>query len=606
MALTKLTSVGGSVITRLLNNLRNLIGLPYIFKSVSELKNSTLLLPAGKLIMTTYHSEATSGGGSKYICKTVAQAASDGDIIDELGGGFTLAGGMVAVLLDSGEVTPAQFGALRDIKDYSSNIQASWDYAAAKSVGATGVGNYYVSSTVTLNANFSSTEGMNINTTSDFASGIPLDIEELGRRVIIVTKINARIKSLLALNDGDIPMAVGLDYSKHQIKSENSGGVGFMINSLVRSFSITILNSRNTRGGRASGDAMGYGLLAYAPFTNTEINAITIDGGEFFGGNSVAIDIGDTLNLFNTSIPNGEFHGVGLRIVNQPTCDQGQIRIDKMLNSFIDVYTEKSTAVVIDADAALVLGGAFENSVRGIEIIGYASNWANIVECRSGVSGIDMHNTRGKSITTSALRLVSDQYSYSYRDNFSTGSFALGQEVHTGVRSGVTTNAWSGCTIDIHDLVGGVQSGNGEHIYPDKNVMSGGVSWRYANETSRYYKTPYTAACSVVSNKVTLTTPSQASKFNGGDAIKFSGTGGTLAYILSVDYVNGFLYISSYSGSGSGNIAQQSILPRIEYSSYQPPASVDYAAGSIVWNIFTVDTTTIFWVLRLGAWVSKS
>lgn len=69
-------------------------------------------LTAGQIVETKGYPTSGDGGAGRYLVKTAAQATADGDTVDEVGAGFTLANGNVAVL--QAEPTPERFGVIFD------------------------------------------------------------------------------------------------------------------------------------------------------------------------------------------------------------------------------------------------------------------------------------------------------------------------------------------------------------------------------------------------------------------------------------------------------------------------------------------------------------
>lgn len=65
----------------------------------------------GQLVNTKGRKAPGDGGRGTYMIKTAAQATLDGDIIDEIGAGFTVADGKVAVNQASGSANPRHYGA---------------------------------------------------------------------------------------------------------------------------------------------------------------------------------------------------------------------------------------------------------------------------------------------------------------------------------------------------------------------------------------------------------------------------------------------------------------------------------------------------------------
>ena len=265
------------------------------FKSVSDMTQG--ILPTGATAEYRISNVLHTCEFNDIIKQTwIVKASITGDDF-----GLELLGGLFAVLVpSSGGVTPSDFGASRNQTDNSSEIQACFDYCKLNNVQCTGVGRYYVDETVTLETGFFSSSRMLIIPLASFAAGVPVDYEDLQRRVIILNSTNITVTGLLAFNEFRVPDLVGMDYAQFQIKSYRSGAQNFAINNLVHSFSITITEGRGTGTGDPN-DETTKGLVAYAPNFQSEINALNISGGEWFGNIGGAIDIGDRDEVFDTT-----------------------------------------------------------------------------------------------------------------------------------------------------------------------------------------------------------------------------------------------------------------------------------------------------------------
>lgn len=99
-----------------------------IYTTVALMKLQSL--DDGLLVETKGYTSAGDGGAGRYLVKTAAQATADGDTIDEVGAGFTLANGNVAILQPVfNKVYLAQFGVADDGTDQYAKINAAFTYA---------------------------------------------------------------------------------------------------------------------------------------------------------------------------------------------------------------------------------------------------------------------------------------------------------------------------------------------------------------------------------------------------------------------------------------------------------------------------------------------
>lgn len=79
-----------------------------IFDTVADMIAATLS-HTGQLVAVKGHSTAGDMGAATYLIKTVAEAAADGDTIDDTGAGFNLVGDRVAVLQNT-VINSAHYG----------------------------------------------------------------------------------------------------------------------------------------------------------------------------------------------------------------------------------------------------------------------------------------------------------------------------------------------------------------------------------------------------------------------------------------------------------------------------------------------------------------
>lgn len=99
------------------------------YSAVSDVISANIL--PGMLVRTLGRTTAGDDGQGDYLCKTSDQAATDGDVIDEIGAGFTLTNGNVIVLQDP-QPKATQFGMDGSTVESSTKLKAFLDYAAAK------------------------------------------------------------------------------------------------------------------------------------------------------------------------------------------------------------------------------------------------------------------------------------------------------------------------------------------------------------------------------------------------------------------------------------------------------------------------------------------
>lgn len=99
------------------------VGGAYYIDSPADF--ATASYDAGQVVHTRWRTTRGDGGQGEYLTKTAAQAAADGDTIDEIGAGFTLANGNVAVLQWSTVFDAAWYGVSSG--DITTELQAMFD-----------------------------------------------------------------------------------------------------------------------------------------------------------------------------------------------------------------------------------------------------------------------------------------------------------------------------------------------------------------------------------------------------------------------------------------------------------------------------------------------
>ena len=497
-------------------------------------------------------------------------------------------GGNTATLVpDEFGVSPSHLGATRDKSDQSAALIATFQFASANKIPVVGHGIYWTAASVPVIADVSSFATMDIRPLAAIRSGIP-DGQLVN--VLPVTSPGKRLFGLRSQNSDAIPDTAGIHVLANTTKMWSCQTVQHEHNLLIASYSCSATHCQGVLGGT--------GLSVYGQSFTNECNACEIVGGEYYGNTDWAIYVGD--NRLSSSIPSNEFFGNKIDI-RGPTCDQGKVKIDRVINVYCDVYCEQGGSVHL---AAIELGGAFTNSLRGIEVAnGFFADYKYAVKCLGSVSGLAFHNNYLRGAFTSALYVTSDQYAYSYYDNTTTNASFAGAEVHTGVRFGQSGNVFADKVIDVFDLNNGLQKTLGEQIYPNKSVFESGVRYNYPTQRYRYYKTSEAGHSGAASGTIfTFSVPGDALKYNAGDAVTFSGAGGALSYVVSVNYETGVLTYDSGSWSGSGTISKPSTTPRVELTSFQIPTMTGISDGSVAWNTFTVNLTPNYWIRKSGAW----
>jgi hypothetical protein len=214
----------------------NIIDLSPTFATVAAMiaSTDTDVIAEGAKISTKGYTIAGDGGNAEYLVKTTAQAAADGDIIDEIGAGFTLGvAGLVAVLQgNNGVVYVRHFGAKADgVSDDTSAIQAAMTYGAGKTVDFGGRENSYV---ITNDLNISSN-------TVYTASGAKIYQSDSGREAFVgADVVNVDIYGFELLGNSPDPLLIdGTNraieiYGAHNVRIFNNrilnwGSVGVLL-----------------------------------------------------------------------------------------------------------------------------------------------------------------------------------------------------------------------------------------------------------------------------------------------------------------------------------------------------------------------------------------
>lgn len=348
---------------------------------------------------------------------------------------------------------------------------------------------------------------------------------------------------------------------------------------------------------------------AYARSSSQEINALTVNGGNYDSPVVRSMHIGDT--SWSDAWGGGNYHGSVVSIGGGVNFDGGELKIDWCIAVKLDTgYSETSVS-----DFGIVLGGGADGSVRNVDVGNwYFKSLKVAIKCLSAVNGLVVRRNFYSIVSQSALYLVSDLYHCEYHSGDSTASFTLGKEVHTGFRflapSGIS---FSNLTIPHLGLYRGVQQTNQDvgDSFPGWVIKYSNTSTKTDSSGSNLRR--YMAAQTGIAGNVsvdgvfTCSVPSQCAAFNGGDAVVLS-IGGA-AYVRFVDYENGAIYLDGSSGTGPATISQINASGRTEALGTAAPTTSTWARGDRVINITPAVGSPKSWVCTLagtpGTWVSE-
>lgn len=331
---------------------------------------------------------------------------------------------------------------------------------------------------------------------------------------------------------------------------------------------------------------------AYARDSSHEINALTIDGGNYDTPVSRSCVIGDL--TWSDSMTSGNSHGVVINLVNGVNFDGGEVWIDNCSAVNIEgIYIETSVTGKL-----IALGGAFDGSLKSVTIHkNFLKNAKYAVYCISAVDDLNVGPNFLTQVTINEVRLSSDIYGITYRPGVSIGSFGNGQPLGINFRSLATSSILFGAfTIEREGLLRGVQTSEAEPLkyYPSGRYRDGVTEYLNVSSGSCvFYKTPSTGKAGTVSgSNFTFTTLADCYAFNGGDRIVTSPPGA--AYIRSVNYETGVAVIDGgVTPNGAATISQLPVALHAKTITFTgaPPASGTWSVGDVCENgIATVGT----------------
>lgn len=564
--------------------------------------------PSGARVLVRYMQGLPSGiiaDGSVYADKLTNDVSLLDAIVAKL---KYLASGTGAVYrslrdkLRERPVTPQDFGAVGD--------GSADDTAALAAMFATGkpweipytTGGYKTSAPLTINAN-GVCHGLISPTTAIGALSHDYDrfaviIADAGypiKRIIRGLKIQGNVTVRAAGVNGirnDCPNSTLINCDTPQLN----------VGSVCRSYSVTYYKCNSWQCNK--------NFSAYARSTSTEINALTLDGGNYDTAVNQALNIGDTSWSDSMTAPNS--HGVAINICGGLNWDGAESLIDNCAAvNIYGVYAETS-----NTNWLLKLGGAYDGSVRNVVIWGnFLKAAPYAVYCASAVESLQVGPNFVTGITCSEVRLSSDIYGVRYTQGVAVGSFANGQAVSIAFRSvPIADVLFDKFSMSHESLVAGVQSSPAAltKCYPSGEHRTGTTRYRNVSSGSCvYYTSPATAiAGTVAGNVFTFTVSSNARLFNGGDRITTAPAGAT--YVRSVDYLAGTMVVDGgVTPAGAATVSQEAayLLGDTVTFTGAPPTSGAFKRGSRCENGLAAVGSPKRWLCTTdgtpGVWASE-
>lgn len=492
-------------------------------------------------------------------------------------------------------VTPQQFGAVGD--------GTADDYAALTAMFATGrpwyipytSGGYKTSGQLTVAADgicdgfLTPTTDIGVNPTiviSDSGYGIK-------RRVTGIA-----IHGSVALRAAGV-MGIRVDCANAHLI--NCSGYQLNYGCIVRMYSVTLTKcsfwQNNTN------------LSAYARNFTLEVNALTLDGGNYDSAVYCGINIGDT--SWPDALAAGNSHGVNINIIGAINTDGAESRIDNCGSvNIIGNYAETT-----HTDCLWRLGGGGDGYLLNVTISGnFLKSAKYAVLCDSAVNGLHVGPNYLSGITISEVKMTSDLYGLDHRKGVYVGCFANGQVVGIAFRSlALSAIDFIGWTLEDDRLYNGSYYSN---VYPDKwypttvykTTQTESMNRQSFSTKGVYYTTPSTGkAGTVSSNSFTFTTKSDSYAFNGGDKITTAPAGA--AYIRSIDWDTGIALLDGgVTANGAATISQEA--PYVSSVTYTTaiPSSGTWSRGDISWNFQQTVGQPKGWTCTVsgtpGTWVS--
>lgn len=342
-------------------------------------------------------------------------------------------------------------------------------------------------------------------------------------------------------------------------------------------------------------------LSAYARDHSHEINALTIDGGNYDSAVNCAINIGDA--SWWDALPAGNYHGVVINIMGAVNTDGAESRIDNCGTVNINGTYAETT----NTDCLWRLGGSGDGNLANINISGNffkAAKYA--IRCYSGVKNLTVGPNFLSAISISEVKLSNDIYGLNHRKGEYAGCFGNGQVVGLAFRSlPLSSVDFIGFTLESDHLYDGAYQSS---VYPAKwypTTVYKSVQTEARNMESFagkgvYYTTPAVAKAGNVSGNVfTFTTKADSYAFNGGDVISTLPAGA--AYVRSVDYDAGTALLDGgVTANGAATISQAA--PYVVSSTYgsAAPTTGKWNKGDTCTNLFPAVGQPKGWTCTAG------
>ncbi|WP_322400372.1 hypothetical protein [Massilia luteola] len=450
----------------------------------------------------------------------------------------------------SGPVIPQYWGAKGDGSDDYIPLNAMYATGLPWSLPYTPTG-YGHSATLTISANGTCDGGFLVPTAA--IGGAENDIDKFA--VIIASAGYAVKRRIVGLKvQGSVPLRTalvkGIRVDCPNAHLINCDTPQFDYGIVVRTYSVKLTNCNAWQ--------CNTNLSAYAPSLTSEINALTIDGGNYDSPVLYSANIGDL--RWSDALPAGTQHGVVINLVNGANFDGGEIKIDNVSTVNIEgIYNETSAT-----DTLIRLGGSGDGNCRNVRIRGnYLKTAKYSVRCDSGVEQLSVRRNFLSNVSVNALFLTTELYPPDYVPGVSVGCFTIGQEVRLAFGSIPLANVrFDGFTLEHENLRNGIQDcmGTPAKWYPGGSVRNANNrTINISSSAGAFYTAPaINKAGTVAGNVFTFTTPADARAFNGGDRIVTVPAGAT--YVRSVDYEAGTMLIDGgATANGAATVSQSQV-----------------------------------------------
>jgi len=535
-----------------------------------------------------------SGGNSavENMIAGVPIAISVGDTASTGAGSWKriASNGGVSDFIPLNGVWISDFGDTLDgVNDSTQQVKDAFEYASNNGLRTVkGEGVALISSQIDITSHFNCGGAFTFLRASAFADEI----------TVRTGATNLKIKGIRVSSQSPTKVGRGFAVHHYNTKLTNIVTEGFDIGLNIRSFSCKALNCRST--------VNNTNLSMSQLDGGNEINAVVIDGGEYFGAVDYAMVIGDQRD-YNPV----ETHGVNIKVINTPTLDQGCILIDKVIQVEISAYFEGLTSTKQNAYVQI---DNTDNTCQNIDVhhcnvLGAGSQGQYFVKAVRACRGLSVHDNQASSVPKCILKTDSDIYPVRYENNQITNSSVGYPVVGIGVRSGQNDNALSRHTIDVLGISQGVPDYKSIYTYNNATI-SLNDSDRGRNDTYiggiGLFKTSNrnNIGVSVVdSSTVLCDVISESGLFNGGECVV---VGSTTTYIINVDYDTGIIKLNTFGLTSESTLSHKEPEILTEYWTYSKPTTTNFAFGSVARNTYANTPTPDGWVYKTSGWEDMS